>query len=289
MTKVGVLSYVWSLLLYQATTQLPVMAQSAPLLLMPDCHWRQTISQYDSHTSWWNPTPRELAHPEFSTDLPISFSQHRAETLSAAESPFQVKGLLPHPSSSQPSQGCSQNWPLGKCSDWRVKQEQPCDAQTAAWIRQFPWVLSTSEEIIAMTGEAVKSKVLSGAKGSKRILKQCSWLCLDNSLPLSSAFLKTGRKAAMHKHFYHCLSIPKVPDTARRNLSMETMQSWSIFWKQLSGLMNKKWITKCIRVTTVSANTLIRVSGFITDIRYRRDLIRPSSSLGNTVGLVCVG
>lgn len=136
------------------------------------------------------------------------------------------RDFCPHPSSSQPSQGCSQNQPLGKCSDWRVKQKQPCGTWKAAWTRQFPRALSTSEEIIPLTGEAVRSKLLSEAKGfSKRVLKPSSWLCLGNSLLLSSAFLKTRRKAAMHKHFYHCLSIPKVSDTARRSLSMDTMQS----------------------------------------------------------------
>lgn len=51
--------------------------------------------QSDSHASCQNPTQCEPAHPEFSVDLPISFSQHGPEALSAAESPSQVKGLLP--------------------------------------------------------------------------------------------------------------------------------------------------------------------------------------------------
>lgn len=92
-TLVGVLSHVWSLLLHQATSQLPGRPQSA-LLPVPVCHWRHTTLRSDSHTSCQNPTQCEPAHPEFSADL-IRFIRHGSEILSTTENPFQAKEVLP--------------------------------------------------------------------------------------------------------------------------------------------------------------------------------------------------
>lgn len=85
-TQVGVLSHVWSLLLHQATSQLPGRPQSA-LLPVPVCHWRHITLQSDSHASCQNPTQCEPAHPEFSADLPVNFIRHGSEILSTAENP----------------------------------------------------------------------------------------------------------------------------------------------------------------------------------------------------------
>lgn len=79
--------------------------------------------------------------------------------------PSKSRGFCPDLISSQPLQGCSQNQLLGNCSDQRVKQKQPYGTQKATWTWQFPRALSTSEETIALTGEAARSKLLFEAKG----------------------------------------------------------------------------------------------------------------------------
>lgn len=68
--------------------------------------------------------------------------------------------FCPHLSSSQPSRGCSQNWMLGKGSDWNAKQNQSCGTPKATWTWLFQRALSTSEEIIVVMGEAARSKLL---------------------------------------------------------------------------------------------------------------------------------
>lgn len=78
----------------------------------------------------------------------------------------------------------------------------------ATQIRQLPKALSTSKEVAALTGEVMRPKLLSEPERSKRNPKPSSQLSQRN-LTTSSAVFKTQRKAAMHKHFYHCLLVAK--------------------------------------------------------------------------------